>query len=814
MNTLFKFQFFGRCLRPGYSLQFPINKNYGQGLVFLNREISTAIPNASCDSTGTNRGQNAFYLLPSVFYGLLSAFCLLHAAFSFSQEIPKDSTKTIRLQEILLNATRVSDKSPFPFTNITKEKIEPINLAQDLPVLLDQQPSVVTTSDAGAGVGYTGIRVRGSDATRVNVTINGIPYNDAESQGTYFVDLPDFVSSVEDIQLQRGAGTSTNGSGAFGASLNLRTLKPSETGYASTSNSVGSFGTRKHNISIGSGIKNGFYAEGRLSKIASDGYIDRAFSDLKSFYAEVGFIGKKTSVKAIVFGGKEITYQSWNGAPESVVNGDIAGIQAFIIRNYASDADAINLLTSGRRYNFYTYDNQVDNYEQNHFQLHLSHQFTDNLSATVSGNFTPGKGYYEEFKPSQSVGDYFPNSTNAADGGDVIRRKWAASDFYAAVYSLNYKSDKTRLYLGGGYNRYDGNHFGEIIWNSFPTALPIRSKYYDSDSDKEDFNIYLKGEYDITPKLTGFADVQFRDVYYKASGLGSDLKILDTDNQYSFFNPKAGLTYLLNARNSIYGSVAVANKEPNGDDLTKNPVKPEPEQLIDFEFGYKLKSKSYNVSLNGYYMNYNNQLVLTGALDDVGNPIRENVAKSYRTGIEFQSGIQFIRQLRLDLNATLSQNKIKRYHDLVYDTQYDPNTFETLTYSPVATAYKDTDIAFSPNVIAGSTLLFSPIRNLSFGLISKYVGKQYLDNTSADSKSMDAYFVNNFNASYTLKPKWIGEIMLNILVNNLFDEKYVSNGYTYSYFYRPVGSNDKAITENFYYPQAGINFLAGITLKF
>jgi len=741
--------------------------------------------------------------------------CLLFTSYlSFAQEIPKDSTSTIQLDEVMLNATRVKDKSPFPFTNISKEKLESTNLGQDLPVLLEQLPSVVTTSDAGAGVGYTGIRVRGSDATRVNVTLNGIPYNDAESQGTFFVDLPDFVSSVEDIQLQRGVGTSTNGSGAFGASLNLRTLKPSEKGYATTSHSVGSFGTRKHNISLGSGIKNGFYAEGRLSKIASDGYIDRAFSDLKSFYTEAGFINDKTSVKAIVFGGKEITYQSWNGTPEAVVNNDAAGIQAFIDRNYSSDAEAVNLLTSGRTYNFYTYENQVDNYEQNHFQLHFSHKINAAFSATISGNYTPGKGYYEEYKAGESVGDYFPENANASEEGDVIRRKWATSDFYAVVYSLNYKKDKLALFLGGGYNQYNGTHFGEILWSSFATALPFNSKYYESKGDKEDFNVYLKGEYDITSKLTAFADVQFRDVYYKANGLNSDLQLLDVKNEYSFFNPKAGLTYQLNEKNTIYGSVAVANREPNGDDLTKNPIKPIAEQLIDFELGYKVKSKDFLASANFYYMNYNHQLVLTGALDDVGDAIRQNVDKSYRAGIELQLGYQFIKQLRWDINATLSQNKIKNYTDLVYDTQYDPDTFETISYSPVATVYKDSDISFSPNVIAGSTLLFSPISNLSFGFISKYVGKQYLDNTSTESKSMEAYFINNFNASFRWKPKWINEIVLNVLVNNLFDQKYVSNGYTYSYYYRPLGSADKPTTENFYYPQAGINFLTGLTLKF
>jgi iron complex outermembrane recepter protein len=742
------------------------------------------------------------------------AFCLLPFV-SMAQEIEKDSTKTNTLEEVLLISTRVKDKSPFAFSTISKQKIESTNLGQDLPILLDQLPSVVTTSDAGAGVGYTGIRVRGSDATRVNVTINGIPYNDAESQGTYFVDIPDFISSVEDIQLQRGVGTSTNGSGAFGASLNLKTLNPAKTGYAFTSNSVGSFGTRKHNISIGSGIKNGFYAEGRLSKIASNGYIDRASSNLESYYAEAGFINDKTAIKAIVFGGKEITYQSWYGTPEAVVNNDIEGIKAFIERNYSSDAEAQNLLNSSRTYNYYTYDNQVDNYEQNHYQLHLSHQFNENISGTISGNFTPGEGFYEEFKPNDKFKKYFPTSLNGGDKSDVIRRKWAKSDFYALVYSLNYSKNKLNFNIGGGYNKYDGLHYGEIIWSNFPTALPFQTKYYESTLLKEDLNIYAKAEYKITSKLIAFADIQLRDVYFKSSGVTSDVRPINNINKkYSFFNPKAGFSFLLNTKNTIYTSVAVGNREPNGDDLTKNPIEPKREQLIDYELGYKLKSDKYFATANFYYMHYNSQLVLTGELDDVGNGVRQNVLKSYRAGIELQAGVQIIKQLRMDANATFSQNKIKAFDYLVYDTQYDPITYDDLSYTPVVTQYKNTDIAFSPNVIIGSSLTLTPIDNLSLGFTSKYVGKQYLDNTSTESRSMKDYLINNFNASFKWKPKWISEIDFNLLVNNVLNKKYVSNGYTYSYYYRPQGSNDRAITENFYYPQAGINFLTGITLKF
>lgn len=744
----------------------------------------------------------------------LTLFVLSISAKAQNNQTQQDSTKVEKLQEVLLSATRAKDKTPVAFSNITKKELESTNLGQDLPILLDQLPSVVTTSDAGAGVGYTGIRVRGTDATRVNVTINGIPYNDAESQGTFWVNMPDFVSSVEDIQLQRGVGTSTNGSSAFGASLNIMTLKPSKEGYATTSNVVGSYGTRKHNISLGSGLNNNFYAETRVSKILSDGYIDRASSDLSSYYVEGGYLDEKTSVKAIVFGGKEQTYQSWYGTPEAVVKGDRDGIQAFIDRNFSSPEEADNLLNSGRTYNFYTYNNEVDSYEQTHYQLHLTHQFNTNFSANISGNYTRGKGYFEQYKADEELGDYFPNSLDANEAGDVIRRRWLDNDFYAIVTAFNYKLNKLNLYIGGGFNKYDGDHFGELIWDSFPVSVPIRTNYYTSLGEKRDYNTYLKAEYTINSKWFAFADVQYRLVDYKANGLSSDLLPINVNESYNFFNPKAGITFSIDNFNTIYGSVAVANREPNRDDLTKNPALPKPERLVDYEFGYKLKTTNYYASANVYFMNYKDQLVLTGDVDNVGDPIRMNVAESYRAGIELQAGYKFSNQLRFDANATFSKNKISAFNYVIYDTQYDPNTFDTVSYEPVTTSFEDTDIAFSPSVIAGGTLNYSPIKNLNLAFISKYVDEQFLDNTSSQTKSMDAYFVNNLNASYKIQPKWIKEIAFNLLVNNIFNSEYVSNGYTYSYFYRPQGSTDNAITENFYYPQATTNFLLGMTLKF
>jgi len=740
----------------------------------------------------------------------LTAIFITSVLFAQNSNINKD---TIKLNEVLLTATRASKKAPIAFTNITKKELETKNLGQDLPIMLSQMPSVVTTSDAGAGVGYTGIRVRGSDATRVNVTLNGIPFNDSESQGSYWVDLPDITSSVEDIQLQRGVGTSTNGSGAFGASLNIKTKNAAKKGYATTSHSIGSYNTRKHNVSFGSGIHKNFYAEGRLSKIMSDGYIDRASSDLSSYYTEVGYINKKTQIKAIVFGGKEITYQSWYGTPKAVVDGDKEAIQAFIDRNWVSGAAAESLLNDGRTYNHYTYDNQVDNYEQTHYQLHFTHQFNKYISANISGNYTHGKGYYEQFKDGEDVKDYFPTHPNADESGDVIRRKWLDNDFYAGVYSFNYKKETLNINFGGSYTKYDGDHFGKVIWDSFNVAIPVNSTYYFNVGQKEDISTYLKASYTYN-KWIGFADLQYRDISYKAKGITADFINVNVNEKFHFVNPKVGLTYKIDNFNHVYGSFSIANREPNRDDLVKNPVRPKSENLQDIEFGYKLKSKNYYANVNLYYMNYKDQLVLTGELDDVGDAIRQNVDESYRAGIEIAGGINILKNLKVDANITLSKNKIANFDYIVYDYQYDPNDWSFVSYEPLITKYSDTDISFSPSIIAGSTLSYEPIKNLSFGLISKYVGKQYLDNTQSNSKSMDAYFVNNLSLNYKLNPKWIKEIQFNVLLNNIFNTEYVSNGYTYSYYYRPQNSSDSAVTEVFYYPQATFNFLTGITLKF
>ena len=737
------------------------------------------------------------------------------SAVLWAQQV-QDSTKVESLEEVVLSVTRAKDKTPMTFSTITKEDIETINLGQDLPILMDQMPSVVTTSDAGAGIGYTGIRVRGSDATRVNITINGIPYNDPESHGTYWVNMPDFASSVEDIQLQRGVGTSTNGAGAFGASINIETTNPTSEPIVETSHSLGSFNTLKHNVKLNSGLINNFYASARLSRITSDGYIDRSSSNLKSFFTEVGYINDGIAIKGLVFGGQEITNQAWYGTPEAVINSDMDGILEFIDHEgYSFSQDQLdNLLSNpGRTYNHYVYDNEVDNYKQTHHQIHIDKKIDEYWSLKLSGNYTKGIGYFEQYKHDEKVEDYFPNRSDASDEGAVIRRRWLDNDSYSFVYGLNYNKRNLDFVFGGAYSSYIGDHFGELIWDSFPAEFPIRTNYYDSVGKKKDFNSYAKAEYNVSDKLLVFADLQYRRIDYKTDGISSDLVEFNVDENYNFFNPKFGVSYNLNSKGMLYGSFAVANREPNRDDLVRNPIKPKSEQLRDLELGYKFNSQRFYANSNLFYMDYKNQLVLTGAIDDVGDAIRQNVDKSYRLGIEFEAGFKFNDFIRLDANATVSQNKIKDFDYVVYDTQYDPNTWEDSTTAEV-TSYNDTDISFSPNLIMGSMLTVTPVDKLSVSLLSKYVGKQYLDNTQSDSKSMDAYFVNNFNVSYTLNPSWIKEIKINLLVNNVLNEKYVSNGYTYSYYYREQGSNTPMVTEKFYFPQATTNFLLGTTIKF
>ncbi|KAF2508002.1 TonB-dependent receptor [Flavobacterium zhairuonense] len=695
----------------------------------------------------------------SIFFTLFSIFFTL---ISFAQE--QDSTKVNKLDDVLVSAVRVTSKTPVTFSNMDKKEIKFRNLGQDIPTLMNYLPSVVTTSDAGNGIGYSGIRVRGSDATRVNVTINGIPYNDAESQGTFWVNMPDFASSVESLQLQRGVGTSTNGSGAFGASLNMLTDNYASKATGEISSSFGSFNSQKNTVKFSTGLLNDhFELAGRLSRIKSDGYIDRASSDLKSYFLQGTYVGKTTLIKALVFGGTEKTYQSWNGIDAETMN-----------ENRTFNSAGMYTDESG---NVRFYDNETDNYQQDHYQLHWSESWSDKWSSNLAFHYTKGKGYYENYKEDADMADYNLDPVGTVTTTDLVRQKWLDNDFYGTTFSVKYKDEKLDVIFGGGWNKYEGDHFGKVIWARYASNSELGDHYYDDFSTKTDGNIFAKANYQFTEKLSFYGDLQYRNVKYKANSYETGV----VDDNFNFFNPKAGLNYAFNDKNTLYFSYARANREPNRTDYEGGNVKPE--KLNDFELGWRFNSENFQLNSNVYYMAYKDQLILTGTLDDVGAPIRSNTDKSYRLGFEFDATIKLSEQFIIRPNFTLSSNKNV---DLAVEGQN----------------YGTTKIAYSPEVIAGNIIVYSPIQNLHISLLQKYVGEQYMNNIELPSAKLADYFVNDLNVSYEIKPKSVFKsIMITGMVNNILDKKYVSNGYMWDIY-------------PYYYPQAGINFLAGLTLKF
>jgi len=729
-----------------------------------------------------------------------------------SSEKPLDiklQKSTFQADEVIVNATRVTDKTGMAYTNVNAEALNKQNLGQDLPVLLNFTPSLVSTSDAGGGVGYTGIRIRGTDATRINVTVNGIPYNDAESQGVFWVNMPDIASSVSSIQIQRGVGTSTNGAGAFGATVNISTNQFRKEAYAELNNSYGSFNTFKNTIKIGSGlVKDKFTFDARLSRVSSDGYVDRASSELHSYYLSGAYFGGKSFVRVNVFSGKEKTYQSWNGVPEAKLRGNREGILAYIDRNGLDEKDANNLINADNRtYNSYTYKNEVDNYRQDHYQVVTSHTLNNNLTLNLNGFLVRGLGYYEQYRKNDNFSSYnLPNIISGNDtisSTDLIRRRWLDNYFYGSTFSLDYNSfKKLTASVGGGYNYYDGDHYGEIIWARNAGNTENEQRYYFNKGIKQDFNIYGKLYYQFTEKLNAFGDLQYRRVSHKIDGMDNDLITFNFDQSYSFVNPKAGITYQIAPQSSVYASYSMGNKEPNRDDFTASTTRlfPKSERLNNVEAGFRMQKGIWGISANYYLMHYKNQLVLTGQINDVGNSIRVNVPKSYRTGIELEGAIAFNSRLKWNANATFSQNKIADFTE--YIVNYDTGDYDLINHGK-------SDISFSPNVIAGSQFTYSPQKNLEFALLTKYVGKQYLDNTSNETRKLDAYFTNDIRMTWTIKPSWAKEITFNFLLNNVFSERYESNGYTYGYI-----AGETLTQENFYFPQAGRNFLVGLNFHF
>lgn len=697
--------------------------------------------------------------------------------------------KDFLTEEFIVSSTRASGITPTTFTNVDRSEIAKRNLGQDIPILLNFTPSVVSFSDAGAGIGYTGLRIRGSDQTRINVTVNGIPMNDAESHGVFWVNMPDFASSVENVQIQRGVGTSTNGAAAFGASLNFQTDTRQDEAYAQVENGFGSFNTFRHMVKAGTGLLNNRFAvDARLSKITSDGYVDRAFSDLNSWFVSGGYYGENSVIKLIVFSGKEQTFQSWNGLPES-------------------------LLKTDRRANVYTYDNETDNYQQDHYQLIYTGKAGSNWKTNLALHYTYGRGYYEQFRPNDPLSLYgLPNvliGNEVISSTDIIRRRWLDNDFYGFVGSVNYISTDGKLdvILGGGANRYDGDHFGEIIWARVAGATNIRDRYYDNNAIKDDRNIYAKATYEIKPGLNLFGDLQVRGINYSFRGINDDLRIVDGQEDFAFFNPKFGFSYEKGSQ-TWYASYAVANREPTRRDFTDNPITevPRAEKLNNIEAGVRAKAGRLSYNANFYFMDYTDQLILTGQINDVGAYIRENVAASYRAGIELDGTFQLSNAWIFGGNIAFSQNKIKEFTEYIDDYSVSDFRQEVITY-------RNTDIAFSPNVVGSAIIEFKPSKHLSLNWLSKYVGRQFLDNTANEGRALDAFFTNDLRISYAAQPRFFKGLELNLLINNIFNELYEPNGYTFSYFV-PANTGRELVTENFYFPQAGTNFLLGLSLKF
>jgi len=722
---------------------------------------------------------------------LFISCALLAAGFTaYAQEQVSDSTKVESLEEVIVKSVRVDADSPITHSNLDAKDLEKRNLGQDIPYMLNYLPSVVTTSDAGAGIGYTYIRVRGSDASRVNVTLNGIPFNDSESQGTFWVNLPDFTSSVKNLQLQRGVGTSTNGSGAFGASLNLLTDEVSQEAYGELSNAFGSFNTRKHNVKFSTGLLNNhFEIAGRLSKIESDGYIDRASSDLKSYFLQGAYVADNTLVKALVFGGREITYQAWNGIDAETLEND----RTFNPSGMYTDEDG----------NVKFYDNEVDNYSQDHYQLIWNQRYDNQWSSNVSLNYTYGRGYFEQYKEDEDLEFYNIDPIEIGDEtittSDIIRRRWLDNDFYAINANVNYKDETIDVVAGGFYSFYDGDHFGEVIWAQYAGNSEIRDQYYFGNGEKTEATVFGKATYAVADNWTVFGDLQGRFVTYKSTGLTSDKEPLEVDESYSFFNPKFGATYKINEGNQLYISYGRANREPRRSDFEEGITKAE--KLNDYELGWRYGSEKVQVNTNVYYMDYNDQLVLTGAIDDVGAPIRETSGKSYRLGLEVDASIAILENLSIMPNIALSSNK-----NVDFVTERDGELVNL----------GNTDISFSPSVVAANAIVYQPLKNLELGWLSKYVGEQYMGNIDSETSKLDDYFINDLNVSYTIDSiPFLEAIVLNALVNNIFNVEYVSNGYFFTYDDTWSDPDNVTTIEGAgYYPQAKINFLVGATIKF
>lgn len=738
--------------------------------------------------------------------------CLIMTAASVRAQLPSvdaDTLRTIDLQEVEVVSTRATQTTPVAYTNIRKEELKVQNVGQDLPYLLSMTPGAITTSDAGAGIGYTTIRVRGTDGTRINVTANGIPVNDAESHSVFWVNLPDFASSVKDVQIQRGIGTSTNGAGAFGASINMQTGELSMKPYAEFSGSYGSFNTHKETFKIGTGlIKSHWAFDLRLSNIGTDGYIDRASVGLNSYYLQGAYYADNTSIKFISFAGKEKTYHAWN---------------------YASKEE---MELYGRRYNscgymytddngqMYFYDDQTDNYTQKNYQLLFNHTFSPQWNLNIGLHYTKGDGYYQEYKTNRKLVEYalqpFLQNDEWVKKSDLVRKKAMDNGFGGGIFSINYRNDNLSASMGGGINRYEGDHFGRVLWvKNYNGSLSPDHEYYRNKGTKNDGNIYLKADYRLADNLNVYADMQYRHISYQINGTNDKwnsltdegLQQLAIDEKFDFFNPKVGLSWQMNRNSRIFGSFSVAHKEPTRNNYTDGKLfeHPKAERLTDYELGYTYANSWLNIGANLYYMDYKDQLVLTGELNEIGEPLAANMPDSYRMGLELMAGVRTDFGFSWNVNATWSRNRIQNFIETLYDN-------EDVSGDKWEIHHGDTPIAFSPDFLLNNTFGYR-YKGFEASLQSQYVSKQYMNNACQEDQTLDAYFVSNFRLAYTFKLPYVKEVTAGFTVFNLFNEEYENNGYAGSGFYY---DGDEKVRYNYagYAAQAGTNILGHLNISF
>ena len=703
-------------------------------------------------------------------------------------------------EEVIVSATRAHSKVPVAYTDVSRPEIESRDFGQDIPYIISFTPSFVASSDAGTGIGYTSFRIRGSDMNRINITLNGIPLNDPESHGVWWVNMPDLASSLENVQIQRGVGTSSHGAGAFGASINLQTSTVNQDPYGEISSFAGSFNSFRNTVRVGSGMINDrFTFDARLSKITSDGYIDRASADLKSFFISGAMHTENSLLKINVFSGKEVTYQAWDGVPSYMLDID---------RRYNGIGSYIN--DQGETV---YYDNETDNYQQDHFQLFYSKELSPNLHFNTAFHYTIGYGYYEQYKENHRFSSYGLENLEleglTVSRSDIIRRKILDNDFYGMTYSLKYASRSYDLTLGGALNQYIGDHYGHLIWAEFANHIPKNYEWYFNQGKKNDFNIFGKLDYRVSENINLYGDLQYRTINYTIDGTDDDLRDISRDHEYHFINPKAGVFYEFDNRQNIYLSYAVANREPNRSnfkDAGPGEV-PRPERLGNLETGYNLKTQNINLNTNLFYMQYKDQLVLTGQINDVGAPVMTNVPESYRAGIELLAGIRLSPQLELAFNFAVSENRIKDYTEYVDNWDYwdDPEN-EPLQ---IVRQLGSTELSFSPPLIAGSEITWRPVENMSFNFTSKYVDRQFIDNSASRERMLDPYFFSDLRFNYIIKSPWFGDLGINFLIGNIFNAKFETNAWIYRYIYQ----REEQYMDGFF-PQAGRHFFSGVSIRF